>query len=362
VRLLRHFRYDLAVLLAALIAAGFYGGAQALGLTAILIVVEVVFSFDNATINARTLGRMSRGWQRAFLTAGVIVAVFGMRVVFPLAIVSVTAGINPWRAVDLALQKGNPHHPGTYGYLLDQAHALIAAFGGTFLLLLALEFLMRRREERWLGPIERPLQAAGRLPGLPVAVAGAVLAVLAEVVAPTTHEERQVLIAGLLGIVAYILVNGLAALLPPPSRGSTAVAAGRAGLALFVYLEVVDASFSFDTVIGAFAITPDPVIIALGLGVGALLIRSLTTYLVREGTLGRYRYLEHGAHWAILALAVILLLSVRWTIPDVATGLIGIALIAAAFASSLVANRAGGPAGDTRYGERRLSAPGGTHE
>ena len=83
--------------------------------------------------------------------------------------------------------------------------------------------------------------------------------------------------------------------------------AGKAAFFMFLYLEVLDASFSFDGVIGAFAITNDIVLMALGLGIGAMYVRSLTVYLVRQGTLDDYVYLEHGAHYAIGALAVILL-------------------------------------------------------
>ena len=83
-----------------------------------------------------------------------------------------------------------------------------------------------------------------------------------------------------------------------------AKAAGKAAFFLFLYIEVLDASFSFDGVVGAFAITSDPIIIALGLGfIGAMFVRSLTVYLVRQGTLSEYVYLEHGAHWAIGALS-----------------------------------------------------------
>ena len=90
-----------------------------------------------------------------------------------------------------------------------------------------------------------------------------------------------------------------------------AKATGKAGFFLFLYLEVLDASFSFDGVIGAFAITTDPILIALGLGlIGAMFVRSLTVFLVRKGTLADYVYLEHGAHWAIGALAVILLVGI----------------------------------------------------
>ncbi len=163
-----------------------------------------------------------------------------------------------------------------------------------------------------------------------------------------------VMIAGVLGMVTYIAVNGLGELFNTPEEdedgepieGSTggptalAKATGKAGFFLFLYLEVLDASFSFDGVIGAFAITSDPIIIALGLGfVGAMFVRSITVFLVRKGTLSDYVYLEHGAHWAIGALAVILLVSIGYHVNENVTGLVGVALIGAAFISSIVRNR-----------------------
>ena len=123
-----------------------------------------------------------------------------------------------------------------------------------------------------------------------------------------------------------------------PSR--LAKATGRAGFFLFLYLEVLDAAFSFDGVIGAFAITTDPILIALGLGfIGAMFVRSLTVFLVRKGTLADYVYLEHGAHWAIGALSVILLVGIGYHVDEIVTGLIGVAFIVAAFLSSVLRNR-----------------------
>jgi hypothetical protein len=119
----------------------------------------------------------------------------------------------------------------------------------------------------------------------------------------------------------------------------TTLVVGKAAFFLFLYLEVLDASFSFDGVVGAFAITSDPIIIAIGLGIGAMFIRSLTVYLVKKGTLGEYIYLEHGALWAIGALAVVLMFTIRYSIPEVVTGLIGVGFIGAALASSIVRNR-----------------------
>jgi hypothetical protein len=93
-------------------------------------------------------------------------------------------------------------------------------------------------------------------------------------------------------------------------------------------------------VIGSFAITSDPIIMALGLGlIGAMFVRSITVYLVRKGTLADYVYLEHGAHWAIGTLAVILLWSTGHAIDEVGTGLVGVAIILVAVASSWVHNR-----------------------
>jgi hypothetical protein len=354
VQTLRHFKWDFVVLLAALAVAFAYQGWGAVWLAAILIVVEIVFSFDNAAVNAKYLARLNDAWQRIFLTVGVLVAVVGMRLVFPFVIVCLTGSVSPGDAVRLAFEKGDPNTPGTYGYILNQAHPAIAAFGGIFLLMLFLDFLFdTERDSTWLSWIEKPLLRIGRLDQLSVVVAGAVLLVASQTLA---HDDEQstVLFAGLLGLILYVAVNGLASVMEDqeaakaealgetpsgPGIGSQVLLAGKAAFSLFVFLEVLDASFSFDGVIGAFAITPDPVIIALGLGVGALFVRSMTVYLVRKGTLAEYRFLEHGAHWAIGALAILLVFTLRFDIPDVVVGLVGIAFIAAAIATSVAANR-----------------------
>jgi hypothetical protein len=168
----------------------------------------------------------------------------------------------------------------------------------------------------------------------------------------SSEERTTVLTAGLLGVVTYLVVNGLSRAFRPSgidavaARSGTAglpgKAVGKAGLMMFIYLEVLDATFSFDGVTGAFAITSDPIVIALGLGlVGSVFVRSFTMYLVRQDALDRYVYLEHGAHWAIGALAVIMLLSVdpRFEMPEAATALVGVVFIGAAFTWSVLRNR-----------------------
>ncbi|MEO6700402.1 MAG: DUF475 domain-containing protein [Jatrophihabitantaceae bacterium] len=333
-----------------------YAGPTGLAVAAILGVLEISLSFDNAVVNAGILKTMNPFWQKIFLTVGILIAVVGMRLLFPLVIVALTAKLSPARAISLALDKGDPNTAGTYGFLLRQAHPAIAAFGGAFLLMLFLNFIFEEREITWLSWLERPLARIGKLDQLAVVVSAVVVALVAYYLAPQ-DKISTVLLAGLLGLVSYILVNGLGALFDdeeakldedagidaaPNSAqaGNLVLKAGKAAFFSFLYLEVLDASFSFDGVIGAFAITADPIIIAVGLGlIGAPFIRSLTVYLVRQGTLDEYVYLEHGAEWAIGALAIILLFTIRYEVPEVVTGLVGIGFIGAAFLSSLIRNK-----------------------
>ncbi|MGO4615354.1 DUF475 domain-containing protein [Nocardia sp. 2YAB30] len=346
---LRIFGMSLLVTVVSLVAALLYGGPTALALAAILGILEVSLSFDNAVINATILQRMSDFWQRIFLTVGVLIAVFGMRLVFPLAIVWITAGLNPVRAFDLALNPPAndaltfPDGSPSYEKLLTDAHPQIAAFGGMFLALLFLNFIFEERDITWLGWLERSLAKAGKLDMLSVVVAGAGLILTAEYISDDAHRST-VLVSGLLGMITYIAVDGLGSMFHTEEHtggpSELVKATGKAGFFLFLYLEVLDASFSFDGVISAFAITSDPIIIALGLGlIGAMFVRSITVYLVRKGTLSEYVYLEHGAHWAIGALAVILLVSIGVHINEIVTGLVGVAFIGAAFITSLVRNR-----------------------
>ena len=350
---LRIFGLSYAVTLVSLVVAFLYAGVTGLVLCAILGILEISLSFDNAVVNATVLERMSPFWQRIFLTIGVVIAVFGMRLVFPLLIVGITAQLSPVEAVRLALEQRPASDPTSYAALLNAAYPQIAAFGGTFLFMLFLDWLFEDRDIRWLTWLEKPLAKIGQLSRLSIVIALVVLVVLSETLAT---DPNVVLMAGALGMVTYLLVNGLGEFFDqaadagddeeaePARNGSgpsqLAKATGKAGFFLFLYLEVLDAAFSFDGVIGAFAITTDPILIALGLGlIGAMFVRSLTVYLVRKGTLADYVYLEHGAHWAIGALSVILLVGIGFHVDEIITGLIGVAFIGAAFLSSVMRNR-----------------------
>ncbi|MET8897505.1 DUF475 domain-containing protein [Streptomyces albogriseolus] len=347
------FRWAFAVTAVGLVGGVLYGGWTALGIVAILAVLEISLSFDNAVINAGILKKLNAFWQRIFLTVGILIAVFGMRLLFPVVIVSVSAWLAPHEAVHLALTDKE-----RYQELVTDAHPSIAAFGGMFLLMIFLDFVLEDRETKWIGRVERPLARLGRIDMLSVCVALVVLLVTATTFATQAHQHgghhadkaQTVLVSGVTGLVTYLVVHGLSGFFEArlaggeggeATSGRSGVAlAGRAAFFTFLYLEVLDASFSFDGVIGAFAVTNDIVLMALGLGIGAMYVRSLTVYLVRQGTLDDFVYLEHGAHYAIGSLAAVLLVSVRYEVNDIVTGLIGVTLIGAAFWSSVRLNRA----------------------
>jgi uncharacterized protein len=346
------FRLPISVTIIGIVAAGILGGPSVAGVVTILAILEVSLSFDNAVINATVLQRMNPYWQRIFLTIGILIAVFGMRLLFPLIVVTIAGHISPIHALDLAL-----HQPHQYALKLTHAHPAIGAFGGIFLLMIFLDFLFEDQEIKWLGPIERQLARIGKLDQASVIIGLAFLIIAATTFAQ--HDALQVLISGAAGMATYLAVNSLSTLFEAEgqevvggegaagdeksSGGDSPVkvpaSLARTGLFTFLYLEVLDASFSFDGVVGAFAITDMIFVIALGLGIGACYIRALTVYLVRKGTLAEYVYLEHGAHWAIGALAVLLFVTIRVHVPDVVTGLIGVGFIAAALVSSIVRNR-----------------------
>jgi hypothetical protein len=327
--MLRIFGLSVLVTVAVLAATAVLGGAEAFVLVAILAVLEISLSFDNAVVNAKVLQRMTVWWQQLFLTVGVLIAVFGMRLLFPLLIVAVTAQLSPREAFSLAMDD-----PDAYAAQMASAHPAIASFGGAFLLMIFLDFLVQEREHLWLRPLERATARLGRIEALPIAVALSLLLALAQLV--PAEEVATVLSSGIAGLLTYVLVSGLAAFFE--HRTDTAdqvLVTGAAAFFLFLYLQVLDASFSFDGVIGAFAITSNIFLVAAGLGIGAMFIRSMTVFLVRRGTLTSYVYLEHGAHYAIGALALLLFAGLLVEIPDVVTGLIGVGFILGAVASSV---------------------------
>jgi hypothetical protein len=334
---MRHFTLSIAVTVVLMILAGWWGYEhngwvgmfQALWITAVLGVLEVSLSFDNAVVNAAVLRHWNEFWRKLFLTVGILVAVFGMRLVFPLVIVAAATGLGMLDVWNMAIET-----PAEYSRHLTERHAEVASFGGAFLLLVFLNFLFDDEKElHWLGWIE---EKVGKYGTEGLAILLTLLAVFFAMSLMPEGRKLSVLLSGVVGVVVYVGVNWLSGLLEEEEADPTiGKMISQGSIGGFLYLEVLDASFSFDGVIGAFAITNDVVIIMLGLAIGAMFVRSMTVFLVYKGTLEEFVYLEHGAHYAIGILAVIMFASVHYHIPEWFTGLSGVAFILVSIWSSV---------------------------
>ena len=283
----------IALLLSGVVGHFYGGGAMIVSYlisATLLAVLEVAVSLDNAVVNAGVLKDMDEVWRKRFLTWGMAIAVFGMRLIFPIAIVSIAGGISPLQAIDLGLFK-----PSEYQSLLKSVNTEVMAFGGTFLMMVfASHFIDHEKEVHWVPALGPLLAKIGKHSTAKVFIPLIVVAIFASFLHGV--EQTKFIMSAVWGAVTYLMVDGLSDLFDVEDGAATV---GKTGLAGFMYLEVVDASFSFDGVIAAFAITDNFLIIMLGLSIGAMFVRSLTIMLVEKGTLSEFRYLEDGAFWGI---------------------------------------------------------------
>ncbi len=337
---LSYFRWAFVITVIGVVLGGFLGyesggtlGAAATGafICAVLGILEISLSFDNAIVNAQKLQDMTPIWRKRFLTWGVLIAVFGMRIVFPLLIVAIAAHIGPIQAVTLAVEQ-----PAEYARILTGAHLPIAAFGGTFLMMVGLNYFFdAEKDVHWFAPLEKLLSNAAAVKGIEIAIV--ITAILTFSSLLPTEEGVTFTYCAIYGLLTFLGVELLGGILDASKETMSAAAKG--GLGAFIYLEILDASFSFDGVIGAFALTQNLFIIAIGLGIGAMYVRSMTVMLVDKGTLSEYRYLEHGAFYAIMVLASIMYFQTLIHIPEAVTGLAGAAFIGLALWSSVRYNK-----------------------
>lgn len=326
--MLKIYAVSIIATILGLFGSWYYAGLQGFVITIILSILEISLSFDNAIVNATVLSTMDKVWQQRFLTWGILIAVFGMRLVFPIALVAAATDLNFLEVINLSLKD-----PDNYATHLTSAHVNIAAFGGMFLLMVFLVFFLDpKREVHWLSFVERYLRALGNLESIQVIVA---LLILLAIQAYVPDEiQAAVMVSGILGIATFVIIHSLTKFV-----NSFYAKVTHAGFVSFMYLEVLDASFSFDGVIGAFAITKDIVIIMIGLGIGAFFVRSMTIMLVRHKTLQRYVYLEHGAHYALGALAILMLIGIFHHMSEFLIGGIGLGFIVLSYISSVLNNK-----------------------
>ena len=336
-----YLKWPLAITIVGLCLSAWLGWATegtVSGLISFLIVgivlaaLEIALSFDNAIVNANKLEEMTPVWRQRFLTWGILIAVFGMRIVFPLAIVAIFAWINPFAAMHLALAD-----PDEYSRIIGKAHGPISAFGGTFLMLVALKFFVDSEKTiDWIGPIERGLRYCSSIRGLEIALVLITVLTISRIL--PNNYSAQFVTSAIMGLLVFVAVDGLGTVLDNIA-GRTAEIGAKGGLGAFLYLEVLDASFSFDGVIGAFALTTNILLIAIGLGIGAMYVRAMTIMLVEKGTLAEFRYLEHGAFYSIFALSLVMFMQSIFHVHELITGGVGMTIIGLSFASSIRQNQ-----------------------
>ena len=341
--MLKYFSGSLLVTIIGFICAYLWGehihggtGLTCIFIALVLAVLEISLSFDNAVVNAMKLEGMSEKWRHRFITWGILIAVFGMRFLFPLLVVSIFAKINILSVLDMAL-----HNVNQYAHYLELTHAPIVTFGGAFLLMLFMDYFTdKQKEVHWLMPIETKLQKLNKFRGVCIYVTLFALGIILNVL--PLAQRFSVLCSGIAGIITYLCIDGLAEWLEKRQEERAKHAADAvkcSGLVGFLYLELIDASFSLDGVLGAFALSQDIIIITIGLFIGAMFVRSLTIMLVEKKTLDQFLYLEHGAHWAIGTLAVLMFVSTLVEVPEVVTGLLGLVFIISAFVASVIHNK-----------------------
>lgn len=285
------------------LAAAFALLYQALSLSA----VEVAVSFDNAAVNATHLPKMNAFWRKMFLIVGIAIAVIGMRFYLPLQIVSVIGDMSLSESYKLAVADG-----AAFGKVLADASATVAGFGGSFLLMTGLAFFVSAdKEQNWVTWLEVPLQKLGELTeswnikGFALRPVEAAITLGLAYLISADHGNMDFFHAAVAGLGVFYAVDLLKlsfeALDEKLSSSKAKWISG--GLGTFIYLEVLDASFSFDGVIAAFALSDNLWVIAAALGVGALVVRSMTIMLYETGAMKTFKFLENGAFVAIIFLA-----------------------------------------------------------
>ncbi|WP_086282896.1 DUF475 domain-containing protein [Campylobacter devanensis] len=320
---MKYFYSSFILTILGLVAAYFLGGFVAVYICILLIILEVSLSFDNAVVNARILRHMSQVWQRRFIIYGIPIAVFGMRFLFPILIVSIAADMGMLQTLNLAL-----NNPDEYHHALHSNKNQIYIFGGGFLLMVFLSFFFEEKETKWIRLLEdnHLIKTLSKSQNITLFIA-----ILAGIILIMLTQNSTYAIAYFSAIVLHLGLGMFDEIFSTSGIKS--------GIMGFLYLEVLDASFSFDGVIGAFAMSQDIFIIMIGLGIGAMFVRSLTIYMVRKKILESFIYLEHGAHYAILTLAVIMFIKIFYEVSEIITGTASMLFIALALIHSVLKRR-----------------------
>jgi hypothetical protein len=254
---------------------------------------ETISSIDNAIINADVLATMQPKWRRWFLVWGLLIAVFLVRGILPFLIVWVTVPeLGPIGAITATFSSD----PRVLAAIETSAPILLLG-GGTFLVFLFLHWLFLEPKHFGL-PTEPFFQRQG------VWFYAIVSILLSLIVWLALQRQPLMALGAVIGSSAFVITHGFKENAARAEK--ELMREGLSDVSKIFYLEVIDATFSIDGVLGAFAFTLSVPLILLGNGIGAFVVRELTTHNVDR--IRRYKYLKNGAMYSILFLGTIMLL------------------------------------------------------
>lgn len=279
-----------------------------------LILFETVSSVDNAIINAQVLSTMGQRARRWFLLWGLLFAVFFIRGALPLLIVWTS---NPALGPIGALTATFSNDPRVIA-AIEQSAPILLSGGGTFLIFLFFHWLFMEPKNFGLRG-ERFFQRQG------VWFYAVVSILLALIVWFALQQNPLMAFGAVVGSTAFFITHGFKQ--NAEMEEAKLMEKGRSDMSKIFYLEVIDATFSIDGVLGAFAFTLSVPLILLGNGIGAFVVREMTIRNIDR--IGKFRYLKNGAMYSILFLGAIMLLDSfgahipSWVSPIVTFAVVG---------------------------------------
>jgi len=279
-----------------------------------LILFETITSIDNAIINAEVLSTMKEWARRWFLLWGLLIAVFVVRGVLPWLIVWMsTPALGPVGALTATFSSD----PAVIAAIEESAPMLLMG-GGTFLVFLFFHWLFL--EPKFYGIRgERYIATKG------VWFFAVVSILLSFLVYEALQVNPMMAFGAVVGSTAFFIVHGFRQ--NAEEQEKKMMGGNMSDISKIFYLEVIDATFSVDGVLGAFAFTLSVPLIIIGNGVGAFVVRELTVRNVEN--IKKYRYLKNGAMYSIFVLGTIMILDSfgahipNWLSPVVTFGIVG---------------------------------------
>lgn len=258
-----------------------------------LCLFEIISSIDNAVINAEVLGTMSKKARRWFLIWGLLIAVFLIRGLLPWLIIWGTIpSLGPIGAFTATFSNDPSIHEA-----IDRASPILLMGGGVFLIFLFFHWLFLEAKNFGLRHEKFFLRHS-------VWFFAVVSILLAVIVWYAMKISPMVAFGAVIGSTAFFITHGFK---ENAEKGEKELLSGKSGmsdLSKILYLEIIDATFSIDGVLGAFAFTLSIPLILLGNGIGALVLRQLTIGNIDR--IKKYKYLKNGAMYSILVLGIVM--------------------------------------------------------